>query len=67
MTSYLVLRHDDEGDGYVESGTYTAASATQAIRAAADKFGDGHYVAVPARSWKPRSVKVETTKVVKLT
>lgn len=41
-----------------------ASSANAAIRAVAEKKGDGQYVAVPARSWKPVTVKVEqTTKV----
>ena len=38
--------------------TMLAASADAAIKANAKKHGKGDYIAVPARSWKPRTVEV---------
>ena len=66
MTSYLILKYDDGTDE--EEGTWSvivsakASSAQRALKAAA--VGEGEYVAIPERSWKPLTVKVEqTTKV----
>jgi hypothetical protein len=67
MTDYIILARNNDGC-WIEGPTVEAASAEAAIRA---EVGDGKagaktYVAVPARSWKPVSVVVETTKRVKL-
>lgn len=42
------------------------ANADAAVREAAGDV-EGEYVPIPARSFRPRIVKVETTKVVKVT
>lgn len=76
-TEYVVLRRDDYGDGstggeklawtlvgYID-GFVPAANADAAIRKAANDE-EGTYVAVPARSWQPRTVKVETQRKVSL-
>ncbi len=66
-TAYLVLSSAGN-KGWVEQTTVDARSNTEAIR----KFlggasePDGTYVAVPARSWKPVVVKVETSTKLKL-
>jgi hypothetical protein len=67
MTPYIVLARNNDGC-WIEGPTVEATSAEAAIRA---EVGDGKagaktYVAVPARSWKPVAVSVETTKRVKL-
>lgn len=65
-SSYLVMRLVEEGR-WEPVKTVEAAFADAAIKAAAQKNGKpepGEYVAIPARSWKPRQVSVETeTKV----
>lgn len=74
-TAYIVLRHfEAEGSqgrwDRIGADTVAASSAEQAIRAtvegrtANDKSGT--YVAIPARSFKPITVKAETTTVLKL-
>jgi len=68
MTEYLVL--SKEAAYWTEQKKIAAASATAAIRAylAVDNPDpDGTYVAVPARSWKPVTVKTETQKKLTLT
>lgn len=56
-----------EGDAWSQIGedVVTAFSADAAIReVASSRTTSGTYVAVPARSWQPRTVEVEqTTKV----
>lgn len=68
MTEYVILRNDPREDGaqsnrWFEVGpTVKASSAKRALSAA--EISAGEYVALPARSWKPLTVKVEqTTKV----
>ena len=64
-TLYVVfaLNAPDE-DVWKVLGTYTAASADAAKKAAAVEHGAGTYSAATARSWKPATFKVEqTTKV----
>ncbi len=67
MTEYLILRKQDHEDAVPHTWTLEnvitkASSARRALTAAA--VPEGEYVAVPARSWKPLTVKVEqTTKV----
>ena len=64
MSEYVILKHD-EGDiagTWNEHGKAAASSPRAALRNL--EVGSGTYVAVPARSWKYLSVKVEqTTKV----
>lgn len=74
-TAYIVLRRDEDGGG-IAVGRWealdtreTASSAEAAIRQALkDKPAVplGTYVAVPARSWKPVTVKAETQTVLRL-
>ncbi len=64
MTNYVILRLDSETSSWKEHGEATATSPQRAIRAIEN--GAGVYTAVPARSWKPVTVTVETKTVVKL-
>lgn len=59
-TSYLVLRRTAEGY-WNEAGKATASSATAARRQIAEKLDETEVtlVAVPTRSWKPVTRKVE--------
>lgn len=65
-TEYLVLSSD--GTVWTEYGTYPAANDKVAIRAAihaglaADKTA---YVAVPTRSWTPKTPTVDTNPTVR--
>lgn len=65
-TDYIVLSRDTSRDtsGYwTQEKTVQARSAEAAIR----QLGtEGTYVAVPARSWKPVTVKAETQTVLRL-
>ncbi len=70
MTDYVILRRDmDEllddfpSAWYVVDGIYRASSAKRALDGAALEI-PGDYVAIPARSWKPFPVKVESKTVV---
>ena len=65
MTAYIILEKTEEG--WKEIGSMEARSARSAIRERIDGAGQssaykgkGSYVAVPARSWQPVSVEVET-------
>ena len=67
LTDYLVLRKPPPlpantagaaAPGWTEVGNIDASTADAAIKACAEKHGKGEYVAVPARSWKPRTVTV---------
>lgn len=70
-TEYVVLRvregvgSDDPQNIYAEIGRVTARTAKAAIQEKQDS--DGQYVAVPARSMKPVTVKVERVEKVTLT
>lgn len=61
-TKYVVLERIALGrDDWRETANVTALSAEAAIRdALAGDTDGGTYVAVPARSWKPLTVTVET-------
>jgi hypothetical protein len=70
-TTYIILRrvsHPQDNPGAVEqweaTGTVEAGSTDSALRRA--KPENGHYVAVPARSWKPVTVTTETKTILKL-
>lgn len=73
MTEYLILRSvgkSENGEAHWEDITReTARSAQAAIRQAAERLGAdaprNHFVAVPARSWKPVKVTVETKTALK--
>jgi hypothetical protein len=59
VTTYIILKADENGDwGAIATGI-KASSARRALTAEA--VGEGTYVAVPTRSWKPLTVKVENT------
>lgn len=66
MTEYVVFANTDAGGPrWQEVARYEVRSAAAAIRAhlgetMADETHTGQYAAVPARSWKPVTVKVET-------
>ncbi len=64
MTDYVILKHD-EGEiagTWNEYGKARASSPRGALRSL--DVSNGTFVAIPARSWKYLSVKVEqTTKV----
>jgi hypothetical protein len=61
VTKYAVLhKHPADGD-WTEIERVDATSADAAIRAvAAATDGSGTFVAVPARSWRPKNVTLET-------
>lgn len=71
MTRYLVLRRtgSHEDANWAPMNSVEARSHAEAIRKAVapkeeQPAATGEFVAVPARSWKPVTVKVETqTKV----
>lgn len=65
MTGYVILRKGEAG--WENIGTVEARSARSAVRErlngsaqSSAHYGDGEYVAVPARSWAPVRVKSET-------
>lgn len=62
-TEYIVLTQNADGDWVIHE-TVHAATAQAAIRSGQTA---GTYVAVPARSWKPVTVKTETKTVLTLT
>lgn len=67
-TTYVVLFRDDSGY-WTDLVTIQASSSDDAVRRAVVKTANatGTYVAVPARSWKPVTVTVETSTKLKLT
>ncbi len=62
MTEYVILRAQEENpDGWDRvDGTIRASSPAAAIRTL-PHTGKNTYAAVPARSWHPLTVKVEST------
>ena len=75
MTEYIVFRRSTEDSKWQETAKYEARSADSAIRqhlegkpsvdGNATAREGGVFVAVPARSWKPVTVKVETKTALK--
>lgn len=63
-TEYVVLTSGDDGLWKVGPAVH-ARSADEAIRSGSANI-PGTYIAVPARSWKPVTVTVETVSRVKL-
>lgn len=62
MTTYIVLRYDHDCNAWEKAGQAEASSPSRAIRLLDP--GAGIFVAVPARSWKELTVKVETVSKV---
>lgn len=65
MTKYLILTRNLGGD-WTAYETFEAHSAGQAVKLAAEQEGDGTYVAIPAKSFKPVTVRTETVTRVHL-
>lgn len=57
MTQYVIL--NSQNGAWHEVGRHQASSPRRALTALG--VDEGTYVAVPARSWKPLTVKVERT------
>lgn len=73
MTDYIILRKTTGDENYndtwlVDAESVKASSASRAI-ASLNPTGDGEYVyiAVPRRSWRPLTVKVEQTTKITIT
>ncbi len=66
---YLVLQQMDKQPEGVSTGiaVYVVVPGVSTIREAFGKNGEGVYVRVPRRSWKPQTVKVEKVDRVKIT
>ena len=63
MTEYVIFVQQEEAGTWSQVGQHVQArSATAAIRTLLCESNSPHgaYAAVPARSWKPVTVKVET-------
>ena len=61
-TEYVVLRQVDDVN-WRELGRRAASTDTQAIKAVVPAEKEGTFVAVPVRSFRPRTRKVETKTV----
>lgn len=63
MTDYIILKQNDDAlDDNRDWAQVGEAKASSARRAVASLIAaEGEYVAIPARSFKPITVKVETT------
>lgn len=61
MTLYVVLGKQDDEVGYLPIGREEATTDQGAIKKALAEVTEvwGEYVAVPARSWRPRKVEAE--------
>ncbi len=66
MTRYIVFRKGTEDDLWSEGVTTEARSAKAAVQSALlNSTEGGTFVAVPARSFRPVTVKVETKTALK--
>lgn len=66
MTRFQILAKT-ESAGWTERGTEEAHNAEAAVKASYMKNSSGgvtKMVAVPARSWKPQTIRTETTQRV---
>lgn len=73
-TEYVVLKRSNSGTSMWEiaSKSVTANNSDQAVRAHAETIaadqtthdGAGTYIAIPARSWQPVTVKIDTKTVL---
>jgi hypothetical protein len=68
MTTYKVLYLEPDAAKYeLLPKTFDASSAPSAAKAAAlDSEQPGQYVAIPARSWDPLNIEIETNPRVKV-
>lgn len=69
MTDYLVFEISDGTAGQIGPDRVPATSPDHAIRqviATRAELRSDTFVAVPARSWKPRKVSTETVKRVRI-
>lgn len=68
-TEYLILSKSAGSSTWTEQKTVEASSAKAAVRKFLGEASnpDGTYVAVPARSWQPVTVKTEQTTKITLT
>lgn len=64
MTSYVILTRNEEKAAYTLGPSVNASSAEQAVRKHASTAGAGTYVAIPAKTFKPVTVQVETVQRV---
>lgn len=64
MTVYVVLSKDESGH-WSEIGAAQAANDKAAIKACASTSESGTYVAVPERSWTPRTLTIDPNPTVK--
>jgi hypothetical protein len=71
VTEYVILENSGDERGWNPIGSQEARGARSAVQAALARLTEGtdltakqnseaQYVAVPSRSWRPVSVKVET-------
>lgn len=68
MTNYLVLHKTGENiwTQFTAINARSARSAiSQALEGDENTYKEGTFIAVPARSWRPVSVKVETKTALK--
>jgi hypothetical protein len=68
-TTYIVLRRGVTDGSWQEAGRTIASSAESAIRLVATGTSGPEsttYVAIPARSFKPLTVRTETTTIIRL-
>jgi hypothetical protein len=71
VTEYVVLRQQpvDEGEAFhivAYEKARSARAAIQTVVADTSVPENGHFVAVPARSWRPVSVTVQTETKIKI-
>ena len=70
MTAYVILHQQSPGPSWEEIGQTDSRSARSAIKQAIESPTgappkDGRFQAVPLRSWRPVSVRVETKTALK--
>ena len=71
MTEYIILRSRGTGENpdtweQVEKNVTIKATSPKRALLVVEGLGEGTYVAVPKRSWKPLDVKIEKTTKVKI-
>lgn len=60
MTNYTVLKYDQQLEAWKEVAQVQADNAERAERGVVADNGEGIYVAIPDRSWKPSSYESKT-------
>jgi hypothetical protein len=63
MTEYVILKEEEDGS-WRQAGVRRASSPSRALRQAA--VGEGTFILVPSRSWRPLTVSVEQTTTIKI-